>query len=429
MVEKLDEKLEVRQVNDEGEKLDISTDSLSFMKDEDTKFEREDINEETPMKLRQVDDEGDTLIEKLSSSESIMKNEKSPENINNFKSKDEITNFAEDFSFKALSNLSSGNSENDSNLLDIFLKALVASEQVEIANTKYEIEHQSYEEARSNSKRLWTIVEEKAQNVSNVIQVSKKNIGEAIKNMEAQENQRTNIEKEMKLKEQRVYEDKEKSESELRRAEEMMALSEIHLEAATEALEKAIAQKKKAKEEIFESRKIVEEKKCQFKIKKKILRETEKYAKEEIEKADKYVKYSIDASYELEVKAASDIKAAKKEKDIMEKNGVEYDTVVQKEELKMLVAESVYKRALGYRKSIASEAHEAQMKLTVSKANKDKEIEISEEKKSHEKVEVEVNSTSSKSSNVDSSDLGENEAKNNLRARLNLLKSMNPANE
>merc|ERR1712060_332604 len=150
-----------------------------------------------------------------------------------------------------------------------------------------------------------------------------------------------NIEKEMKLKEQRAYEDKEKSESELRRAEEMMALSEIHLEAATEALEKAIVQEKKAKEEIVESRKIVEEKKCQFKIKKKILRETEKYAKEEIEKADKCVKDSIDASYEMEVKAAADIKTAKKENDIMEKNGMEYDTVVQKEELKMLVAESV----------------------------------------------------------------------------------------
>lgn len=373
--------------------------------------------------------EGDSEVPSLADREFMVQREDiNLENISPteyFRSKDEITGFAEDFSYKEISKLSSSCTENDSNLLDIFLKAVIADEQVEIANKKYAKECEAYEEARVNSKKLWSLVEEKARIVANVIEMSKKEIGDAIKNMERLETERSNIEKEMKAKEQAAIDAKEKSESELRRANEMMALAEINFESAQEALAKAIAQEEIAKEEVKRAHELVEEKRNKFKTHKKTLKDTEKYAKEEIEKADHLVKGAIDASYELEVKAAAEIKTAKKEKDVVEKNCKDYDEVVNKEESKMLVAESVAKRAREYRESIAAEAQEAGTKLSTKSKHDDLRKDFDRQKHTKKQIMLEPVESCIAGEN----DIGECAAKNNLRARLNFLKSMNPENE
>ena len=101
-------------------------------------------------------------------------------------SKDEIQDLAENMSFQELSSIA----HSDPKLLDIFLSAVVAEEQADIAKSKNEGVKRSLDVVQKKSDDLWSTVEQKKKIVAYIIDIDKKAIGEAIKNIESLEQAR-----------------------------------------------------------------------------------------------------------------------------------------------------------------------------------------------------------------------------------------------
>lgn len=347
-------------------------------------------------------------------------------------SKDEIQGMAEEMSFQELSSLA----HTDPKMLDIFLSAVVAEEQADIATSKNDKAKNTFDEARGRSEELWSVVEQKKKIVSHIIVVSKKAIGEAIKNMEALEQVRNSTEEQMNFEVQFATEAKQNAEADLRRANEIMAMAEIRAEKAAEALKKALEERDAANCEVQKAKGLIKGADFQLKVNEDHVMAKKQKAEEKIGVADLALKEAIENSFKLEVKSAAEIEEAKDEKTKAEMEATEYNEVLESATTAYTLAYNVAKRATAYRQQVMVEACTVAARLK----NKDDQLTIAEEmlvETQQDKKAAAADTTSVASSKPQIEDdidggchpLEENEVMASLLARLDAINQLNPANE
>jgi len=345
-------------------------------------------------------------------------------------SKDDIQGLAENMSFQELSSIANS----DPKLLDIFLSAVVAEEQADIAKSKNDVVKRSLDVVRKKSEDLWCTVEQKQKIVSYIIDISKKAIGEAIKNMETLEQARNSVEETMKYEIHFATEEKQKSDADLRRANEIMAMADMRAEKAAESLKKALEEKKAADAEVQKAIGLIKGAEYQLKVNEDFVNSTKEKAEKEIGAAEEALKDAIENSFKLEVKSAAEIEEAKMEKANAEEEATEYNKVLEDKEEGHALSENVAKRAMDYRKQVMLDA--CAVASTLKK--KDENILFAEEMlvaTQMNKNDVQSDSSASNSpqieenSSIDSSPLEENEVMASLLARLDAIQQLNPANE
>jgi len=342
-------------------------------------------------------------------------------------SKDEIQDLAENMSFQELSSIA----HSDPKLLDIFLSAVVAEEQADIAKSKNEGVKRSLDVVQKKSDDLWSTVEQKKKIVAYIIDISKKAIGEAIKNMESLEQARNSTEEQMKFEVQSAEDAKSNAEADLRRANEIMATAEIRAEKAAEALKRAQEEKEAADAEVEKATGLIKGADYQLKVNDDHVRATKEKSEREIGAAEEALKEAIESSFRLETKSAAEIEEAKNDKTNTENEANEYNKVLESKKQEYVLAESVAKRAYDYRKEVMAEA----CKVASTLQNKDANISAAEEML----VETQANKSdpqSVSSSNIpidedspSDTPLEENEVMASLLARLDAIQQLNPANE
>lgn len=338
-------------------------------------------------------------------------------------SKAEIQDLAEAMSFQELSSLA----DTDPKMLDIFLSAVVAEEQADIAKSKNEKSKRSLDAVQSKSNDLWSTVEQKKKVVAHIIDESKKAIGEAIENMEALEQVRNSTDLQMKSEMQAAIEAKQNSEADLRRANEIMAMSEIKAEKAAEALKKAIEERDEANADVEKARSLIKGADFQLKVNEENVVSTKENVETQISLADIALKDAIESSFELEVKSAAEIEESKMVKSDAEAEATQYDEVLELKKAAFSLSNNVATRALSHKQQVMVEA----CTLAATLQKKVNSVSIAEEmlvETQVEKVESVPSSTLQieKDSDVP---LEENEVMSSLLARLDAIKLLNPANE
>jgi len=275
-------------------------------------------------------------------------------------------------------------------------------------------------------------VEQKQKIVAYIIDISKKAIGEAIKNMETLEQDRNSTEETMKYEVHFATEEKHKAEADLRRANEIMAMADIRAEKAAEVLKKALEEKEVADAEVQKAKGLIKGAEYQLKMNDDQLCSTKEKSDKEIGAAEQALKEAIENSFKLEVKSAAEIEEAKMEKMNAEEEATEYNKILEAKKEDYSLSQTVAKRALDFRKEVMVEA--CTVASTLQK--KDENISFAEEmlvqtqvKKSDAQIFPKSNTQMDENSPTDSGLLEENEVMASLLARLDAIQQLNPANE